>query len=372
MPDIVRKGLDKIKNYTPGKPIEEVKRELGLSKVIKLASNENPFPPSGKVIKALEQDLKRINLYPDSRSFYLKEFLSKDLRTGTQNLILGNGSDELIVLALRAFVERGEEVIVGWPTFLIYEIQARACGIKVVRSRLKDFRYDLKDILSKVTKKTKIIFIANPDNPNGTYLKDKEVAIFLKQVPRNTLIFFDEAYSEFAPKDFPKSIKFLKAGYNIIFTRTFSKVYGLAGLRIGYGVTKGKFVQAMDKVREPFNINSLAQTAALAALNDKGYLKKTVDYIKREKKFMYEGLDKLGVRYVESATNFILIDLGNLLAKRVFNKLLHKGVIVREMSPWGIDNFIRVTVGKREENRFFLKALKNVLKGTAPFFKNKA
>ncbi len=368
MSGIVRKGLDKIKNYTPGKPIEEVKRELGLSKVIKLASNENPFPPSGKVIKALGQDLKRINLYPDSRSFYLKEFLSKKLKIGKENLIFGNGSDELIVLALRAFVERGEEVIVGWPTFLIYEIQARACGIKVVRSRLKDFRYDLKDILSKVTKKTKIIFIANPDNPNGTYLKDKEIRSFLKQVPRNTLIFFDEAYSEFAPNDFPKSIKFLKAGSNIILTRTFSKVYGLAGLRIGYGVTKKSLVQAMDKVREPFNVNRLAQTAALAALNDKVYLKRIVDYIKREKKFIYGSLDKLGIRYVKSATNFVLIDSGNLSAKEAFNKLLRKGVIVREMSSWGMDNFIRVTVGKREENRFFLKALKNVLKGDSPLF----
>lgn len=366
MSDIVRRGLDKIENYTPGKPIEEVKRELGLSKVIKLASNENPFPPSGKVIKALEQGLKKINLYPDSRSFYLREFLSKKLKVGKGNLIFGNGSDELIVLALRAFVERGEEVIVGWPTFLIYEIQSKACGIKVVRSKLKGFRYDLKDILSKVTKKTKIIFIANPDNPNGTYLKDKEIWGFLKQVPRNTLVFLDEAYSEFAPEDFPKSIKFLKAGHNIIFTRTFSKVYGLAGLRIGYGITKKKFVQAMDKVREPFNVNSLAQVAALAALNDKRYLRKTVDYIKREKKFMYEGLDKLGVRFVKSATNFVLIDLGNLSAKDAFNKLLYKGVVVREMSPWGMDNFIRVTVGKREENKVFLKALKNVLKGDSP------
>ncbi|MBN2120124.1 MAG: histidinol-phosphate transaminase [Candidatus Omnitrophica bacterium] len=352
-----RKHLKNIKNYQPGKPIEEVKRDLGLRQVIKLASNESPFPPSKATRKALIENICRVNRYPDSQGYYLKRKLAANLKVKPGNIILGNGSDELIVLALRAFVDPGQEVIVGNPTFLIYEIQAKACGLRVVRSRLKDFRYDLDDIKRKITKKTKLIFIANPDNPNGTYLKHEEIQSFLKAIPRKVIVFFDEAYCEFSPEDFPKSINFLKQGYNMIFTRTFSKVFGLAGLRIGYGIAKPELIRSLDKVREPFNVNSLAQAAACSCLNQKNQARQTVRYINKEKYFFYEGLGNLNLRFVKSATNFILVDLGRISSKAVFSRLLKKGIIVREMSSWGFKNFIRVTVGTHSQNRRFLKAL---------------
>ena len=285
---LIRKNLKKIKNYQPGKPIEEVKRDLGLKGVIKLASNENPFPPSKKVRSILIKNIDKINRYPDAQGFYLKRELSKIFNVTSKNIVLGNGSDELIVLALRAFVEVNQEVIVGHPTFLIYEIQTLANGSKVIRSPLKNFRYNLNDIKSRISKRTKLIFIANPDNPNGTYLNHKQLSSFLDSIPKDIIVFLDEAYFEFAPKDFPRSIDFLKQGRNVIFTRSFSKVYGLAGLRIGYGVSKPEFIQAMDKVREPFNVNSLAQAAALGALKDRSYLRGTVGYINKEGKYIWE------------------------------------------------------------------------------------
>ncbi|MFC1514516.1 histidinol-phosphate transaminase [Candidatus Omnitrophota bacterium] len=358
---LARKHLRMIKNYQPGKPIQEVKRQLGLRQVIKLASNESPFGVSSKLRRAIENSIADINRYPDASSFYLKRKLASLHKVRPENIILGNGSDELIVLALRAFCEPGDEVIVGYPTFLIYEIQAKACGLSLVKSRLKDFRYDLGDIKKKITHKTKIIFIANPDNPNGTYLSAKEITAFVRSIPKNVIVFLDEAYFEFAPKDFPKSISFVRSGRNVIFTRTFSKAYSLAGLRIGYAIARTEIIQAFDKVREPFNVNLLAQAAALAALGDSGSMRTFVRFVDKEKKYLYRQLDALGLSYVRSVTNFVLIDLKKKRSRRVFKALLKKGVIVRDMSAWGLKNFIRVTIGKQSENRTFIKSLKAVL-----------
>ena len=359
---VVRKHLKNIKNYQPGKPIEEVKRQLGLKYVIKLASNESPFPPSKRVKDALIKNIDSVNRYPDAQGYYLKRDLAKILKVSSESIILGNGSDELIVLAQRALVEPGDEVIVGYPTFLIYEIQAKASAINVVRSPLKNYRYDFKDINSRITSRTKLIFIANPDNPNGTYLKHDEIKDFLDNTPRNIVVFFDEAYFEFAPSDFPRSIDFLKQGRNIIFSRTFSKAYSLAGLRVGFAVSSLKIIEAMNKVREPFNVNLLAQLAARASLQDKSYVRKAVEYVIKEKEYLYGELDKLKLDYVKSATNFILIDLGDVSSKYVFDNLLKKGVIVREMSSWGFINFIRVTAGKHGENVKFIKTFKDILR----------
>lgn len=358
---LARKHLKKIRIYKPGKPIDEVKREMGLRKVYKLASNENPFGPSGKVISAIKKEISNINRYPDANCYYLRKKLAQKLQVKEQNLIFGNGSDEIIVLALRAFVEPGvDEVIVSYPTFLIYEIQAKAQGVKTVNVSSRNLRYDLDAIRKKVTGKTKIIFIANPDNPTGTYINSDQMKNFFKKIPRNIIIFLDEAYSEFAPRNYPKSIDFFKAGCNIIFTRTFSKAYGLAGLRIGYGVAKKELIEAMDKVREPFNVNCLAQSAALAALKETSYTKKVVACIKQEKRFLYNNLDKLGIPYVKSATNFILIKIGKS-SSAFQNYLLRKGIIVRDMSAWKLRNYIRVTIGRHAENVEFIKKLKAFL-----------
>lgn len=358
---MIKKYLEKIKPYKAGKPIEEVKRDLGLKRIIKLASNENPFSPSPKVLDVLNRKMGHINRYPDSQCYYLRQELASYYGIDGDNIIFGNGSDELIILALRACAEEGSEIIIGVPSFLIYEIQARAFGIKVVKSPLKEHRYDLNDMKKRITKNTRIIFIANPDNPNGSCLSDKEIKDFMKDIPDDVLVFFDEAYFEFSPDYFSGTLDYVKNKKNVIVSRTFSKAYSLAGLRIGYGIGAGDVMEAINKVKEPFNVNSLAQYAALEALKDKKYLKNCLGYIEKEKQFLYEELGRLGLFYVESSTNFILFNTGAMSSSDIYNKLLSKGIIVRNMSGWGMDNSIRVTIGKHEENQEFIKALEKII-----------
>ncbi len=354
-----RKVLKKINNYQPGKPIEEVKRSLGLKEVYKLASNEIPFSPY-YISKAINKELKNINRYPESSSFYLRRALAKKLGIRPEELVLGNGSDELIVLALKAFIEKGDEVIVSYPTFLIYEIQAKIAGAKVVEVAAKDFSYSLGQIAKKVTKKTKIIFIANPDNPTGTYLNQVQIKKFLKAIPKRVLVFFDEAYFEFAPKDFPKSLKLLKKRGNMIITRTFSKAYGLAGLRIGYGITTREIAKVLDKVREPFNINRFAQVAAIAALKNKQFLRKTLSFLNQEKKYLYQELTKLKISFIPSATNFVLVEFKKDTQK-LYDYLLKRGIIIRQLKAWGLKSCFRVTLGRRKANRKFITYFKQYL-----------
>ena len=354
-----KKGLSKISPYKPGKPIEEVKRALGLAEVYKLASNEIPFAPR-YIRKAVLRELENINRYPESSCFYLRKVIAQKLGISGEQIVFGNGSDEIITLVVRAFIVRGDEVIVAYPTFLIYELQAKVEGARVVRVPLRDFRYDLEAMAEKITGKTKIIFIANPDNPTGTYVNQREIAEFLKRVPKNILVYLDEAYFEFAPEDFPKSLDILKKKSNIIVTRTFSKVYGLAGLRIGYGITTKDIANVLNRIREPFNINRFSQVSALAALENKLFLKKTLSYIGKEKEYLYAELKRLGLFFIESATNFILVDFKNN-TKALYEYLLKRGVIIREMGSWGFKNFFRVTVGTSRENKKFVKNLENFL-----------
>jgi len=355
-----RKELSKINTYKPGKPIEEVKRSLKLEEVYKLASNEIPFPPL-YLRKAIGEELKNISRYPESNSFYLRRALSKKIGAREDQIIFGNGSDELITLTLKALISKGDEVVVAYPTFLIYEIQAKIAGANVVRVPLKNLRYSLEEIVKKVNKKTKIIFIANPDNPTGTYLNAKEIKDFLAKIPKRVLVFFDEAYFEFAPKDFPSTLKFLKKGYNIMVIRTFSKVYGLAGLRIGYGVATRRLAGILNKIREPFNINRFAQVAALAALKNKGFLRKVISHVKGEKKYLYKELKKCNLLFTESATNFILVNFQRDVS-RLCDYLLKQGIIVRGLKGWGLKNFFRVTIGLSCENKKFIECLNNYLR----------
>lgn len=359
--NLVRHDIFKIKPYQPGKPIQEVRRELGLEDAIKLASNENPLGPSPKAREAIEGALGRLNRYPDANCFYLKHVLAKNFRLKPENFIIGNGSDEVIVLALRTLVNPGDEVVVSTPTFLIYEIQARACGARIITVPSKNFRYDLARMKKAITLKTKVVFIANPDNPTGTYVTESEILEFMSGISKKTLVFFDEAYFEFAKNisNFPNTLKFLK-DRNIIITRSFSKAYGLAGLRAGYGISSPELIGYLERVREPFNVNSLAQVAAVAALRDNNFLQKTLQMTKEGKKFLYAELEKIGMRYVPSATNFILVDTGRD-SGGVFQAMLKQGVIVRDMKAWKLDNFIRVTIGTMKENERFVKVLKKVL-----------
>jgi histidinol-phosphate aminotransferase len=361
----IRRNILNIKPYQPGKPIEELERELGLKNIIKLASNENPLGPSPKAVEAISSSVGKINRYPESGCFYLRHALAKNFWLKPENFIIGNGSDEIIVLALRAFINPGDEVIVASPTFLIYEIQARACGAGIVTVPLKNFRYDLSKMKNAITPKTKIVFIANPDNPTGTYVTQAEVSEFMNNVSKKTLVFFDEAYFEFAKNfsDFPQTLKFFKNG-NVIITRSFSKAYGLAGLRVGYGISSPGIVNCLERVREPFNVNSLAQVAACAALKDNFFLQRTIKITEEGKKFLYWQFDKLGLRYIPSATNFILVDVRRE-GTGVFKSLLKEGVIVRDMKAWKLNNFIRVTVGTKKENERFIKALDKILRETS-------
>lgn len=358
---LAKKTIFSVQPYVPGKPIDEVKRELGLKNVIKLASNENPYGPSPKAVEALRRAAQDVHRYPDGDCYYLRQALAKRLDVSPRQLVFGNGSDEIIVLTVRAFLNPGEEVIIASPSFLIYGIASKIAGARVRAIPLKNFYYDLEGMKKAVTRKTRIIFLGNPDNPSGKYLTQKQLEGFLNGLRRDVLVFIDEAYYEYvrAP-DYVDSVGLLKRHKNIIVTRTFSKMYGLAGLRVGYGIAGEEIVDCLNRVREPFNVNSLAQAAALACLKDERYYQSLARRIDRQRKVLYEGIRKIGLKCVESCTNFVLIDMRQD-ASRIARALLGKGVIVRDMRFWGLDHFIRVTIGTEAENKRFLTALKEIL-----------
>lgn len=360
MKELVRENILNLTPYIAGKPIEETKRQLGLKEVIKLASNENPFGPSPRAQDAIRKNLKAINRYPDSQCFYLKRKLAKSLNVVPDNFVLGNGSDELIDVIIKTFVEEDENIITADVTFLEYEIIAGANGRKVNKVPLKYFKYDLESIRKRIDKKTKVIFISNPNNPTGTYVTKYEVEELVTALPKNILLVLDEAYDTFIDvDDFPNSLKYIK-NKNIIILKTFSKAYGLAGLRIGYAIARPELTSYMERVRQPFNVNLLAQAAAVAALDDREFLLRVRKLILEGKNYLYDGLTKLGLAYVPSVANFILIDVGRD-GVDLFKEMLKFGLIVRDMKQYGLKNFIRVTVGTKKENERFLRVLKKVL-----------
>lgn len=362
MKEFVRKNVLSIKPYIPGKPIEETKRQLGLKEVIKLASNENPLGPSPKAIIAMKKCLSGVYRYPDAQGFYLKKRLAKYFGLSAENFVLGNGSDELIDVLIKTFVEPDENIITADTTFLEYEIIAQVNDRKVKKAPLRYFKYDLGAILRRVDKKTKLIFIANPNNPTGTYVTKYEVADFLNALPVQVLVVFDEAYDTFIDvDDYPDTLSYLRKKNNVIILRTFSKGYGLAGLRLGYAIAQPELVTYMERVRQPFNVNIVAQVAGLAAIDDKAFLKKTRQLILNGKKFIYQELSQMGLGYLPSVANFVLIDVEKD-SKDVFKAMLKFGVIVRDMKQYGLDNFIRLTIGTQKENIRSVRTLRKVLK----------
>ncbi|MDP3790657.1 MAG: histidinol-phosphate transaminase [Candidatus Omnitrophota bacterium] len=360
---LFRSEIEDIPVYIPGKPIEEVQRMLGLKRVIKLASNENPLGPSPKAVSAIKRALKDANRYPDAASWYLKAKIATTHKTEIDRIICGNGSDEIIILAMKAFVNKGDEVIIAKPTFLIYQVAAGIAGANIKYVPLtKNLKYDLKAMKKAVTDKTKIIFIANPDNPAGSYVTKRELDEFFDGLPSDCLVYLDEAYFELASylaEDYPNGIDYLDR-QNLIVARSFSKIYGLAGLRVGYGVTSPRIVQYLDKFRDPFNVNCLAQAGACAAMDDKEFVKKTLKLVKEERQFLYNSLEKMGLEYVKTVTNFMMINVKRD-SKKVFEDMICKGIIIRDMKPWGYDTFIRVSVGTRQENNIFIETLKKIL-----------
>jgi histidinol-phosphate aminotransferase len=361
--DRARQEIFNINPYVPGKPIEEVKRELGLKDIIKLASNENPLGSSPKAVKTIKKSLDELHLYPDSNCYYLKEKLASVTGIKKEGILIGNGSDELLKLVAETFLNRGDEVIFADPSFSEYEFTAKIMGAECKSIPLVDFKHDLEAMLAAVTEKTKIIFICNPNNPTGTIVDADEMDEFMAQVPEDILVIIDEAYVEYVENSgFPRSLDYINQGKNVIVMRTFSKIYGLAALRIGYGLTTVDIAQAVERVMEPFNVNMLAQKGAAAGLDDFEHVEESKKVNSLGKQFLYGEFNKMGLIYVETEANFIFVDVQKD-CQEVFKKLLQKGIIVRTGDIFGYSTYIRVTIGSKDENIRFINGLKTILEG---------
>jgi histidinol-phosphate aminotransferase len=350
--------IAELKPYVPGKPVEELERELGIKDSVKLASNENPLGPSEKALEAIDERLLgSLNRYPDGGGYYLKEALAQRLGVAEEEIILGNGSNELLDVAVRTFMKPGENAVMAWPSFVVYPMSVQAQGGTATMVPLTDFRHDLEAMALAVTPETKIIFIANPNNPTGTINTAAELDALMARVPEDVLVVLDEAYYEYVTgTSYADSMKHFRAGRNVLVLRTFSKIYGLAGLRVGYGIARREILAEMDKVREPFNTSTVAQAAALAALKDEEHVGRSRRINGEGKEFLYGELGSLGVRYVPTEANFVYMFVQD--ARKTYEALLMRGVIVRPMGP----EALRVTVGLPEENRRFVAALGETLK----------
>lgn len=356
--------IAEIKPYVPGKPIEELERELGIKNSVKLASNENPLGASPAAIKAITESLSSLHRYPDGGGFFLTKKIGAMLGVDPECVVLGNGSDDVIGMLTGALLEPGDEAVMACQSFLMYEIMVKARGAFPVYVPLNpDLSLDLEGMLEKVNEKTRMVFITNPNNPTGAWIDKNNLDSFLDRLPEHVLVIMDEAYVEFVSKDkqFTTAAKeYIDTG-RLVALRTFSKAYGLAGLRIGYGVMSKELALVLHRIRQPFNASIPAQTGALAALDDKDFLEKSVTLIQTELEFLYEKIGEMGLRYHRSQANFFLIELGRD-AYEVFNKMLKEGVIIRAMASYGFPTCIRVNAGTRPENEKFIEALKKVLK----------
>lgn len=360
----IPQNIEAIKPYPPGKPLEELEREYGITDSIKLASNENAWGPSPKAVEALKRELDNLHRYPDGSCYYLVEALSKNTGALASEIVLGNGSNEIIEFLVKAFVTEGDEVISSHPSFLMYQKFVQVRGGKNHVVPLLDMHHDLDAIKAKVTDTTKLIFIDNPNNPTGTALDLTELEAFLQDLPEHVIVALDEAYVDFMkeelrPDPFPLIRKHSgRAG--VVFLRTFSKAYGLSGLRVGFGLMPEEIATCLHKVRQPFNINGMGQVGALAALEDQEYYEFTLRRTREGIEFLSDEATKMGCTCYPTETNFFLIDVkGN--ADKLYQAMLYEGVIVRSMSAYGFENFIRITVGNKEENQRFLKSLKKCL-----------
>ncbi len=357
--DILHPWSRRVRPYAPGKPIEEVERELGHT-AIKLASNENPLGPSPKAVEAIRNTLDKIYLYPDGGGFYLRRRLAELHQLDMDQIILGAGSTDLIELVGKTFLSPGDEAMTSESAFYIYRLAIEEMGAALVLTPLRDMGFDLVAMARAVTHRTKVIYLGNPNNPTGTMFTAEELDRFLGSIPPRVLVVLDEAYSDYVRRpDYSHALDYVRQGMNVLVLRTFSKVHGLAGLRIGYGLGHAELIEALNRIRSPFNANTLAQAAALAALDDREHVARSVESNTREMKFLTEELALAGVRYTPSVGNFLLVDTGRD-CEDDFVRLLHEGVIVRPMKLYGFPTSFRLTVGRHEENEQFLEALRRV------------
>jgi histidinol-phosphate aminotransferase len=358
---IYRQTIMSIKPYVPGKPVEEVERELGISDVIKLASNENPLGPSPAAMQALHELVPKVSAYPDGNCYYLKNALAAQLGFGAENLIVGNGSDEIIKLIAEAFLEPGEEAVVADPTFSEYDFAVKVMGGKTITVPAVNMTHDLPSMAAAVTERTKLVFVCNPNNPTGTIVRRAEVGKLLDSLPEGVIVVFDEAYYEYvADREYPQTLEYVRQDRDVIVLRTFSKIYGLAGLRVGYGVARPELIGYLSRVKEPFNVNMPAQAAALAALGDNEHLARSRALNAKGKAFLTTEFTRLGLTFAPTEANFLWVNIA-ADCRKVFAELLRRGIIVRTGDIFGAPDTIRVTIGTPEQNRRLVSTLHEVL-----------
>jgi histidinol-phosphate aminotransferase len=355
LPDNIRT----LKPYVPGKPIEEVERELGIT-AVKMASNENPLGPSPLAIEAVNRFLRKSHRYPIGDGYYLRQKLANTLDVSMDEIILGSGSTELIELAARTFLTSADEVVIAEQSFVMYTLAAEEMNARIVYAPLKNYTYDLQAILQAVTPRTKIIYLANPNNPTGTMFSSTQLDDLLARLPSSIVVVLDEAYFEYVQDPgYSHSLDYVRERRHVLVLRTFSKVYGLAGMRVGYGLAHPDLIRCLNQVRSPFNTNSIAQVAAQAALDDQTHVRFSIKSNRIGYEFLTGQLAFLGVKFVPSVTNFILVDTGRD-CMRDFQLLMQKGVIVRPMKGNGFPTALRLTIGTSDENKKFIEALKEI------------
>lgn len=355
---LVTPEIESLQPYEAGKPIEEVARELGIEDAIKLASNENPLGPSPKALDAVRAALTSAHRYPDASAYYLREALAEFLSVKPQEIIHGNGSNEILELIIRTFTTREDHVVFGEPAFVVYKLAALAHGVPFTAVPLKNLTHDLEAMADAVTDKTRVLFVANPNNPTGTHVGGEAVRKLLERVPDSVIVVLDEAYIEYVEADdYVDALKLRDLHPRLMTTRTFSKAYGLASFRVGYAVGPAELIGYMNRVRAPFNVGALSQTAAIAALGDQDHVERTVELNSKERKRLRPLLEEAGLKLAPSQTNFFFASAG-APGRVLYDKLLRRGVIVR---PMGTSDWVRITIGTPAENEKLLAALKEVL-----------
>lgn len=358
---LAQPGITELSPYQPGKPVEELERELGISNIIKLASNENPRGLSPAVQQALTDAIADLPRYPDGSAYLLKNRLQEFLGISTDRMTIGNGSNDVLELLARVFLGPGLETVVSEHSFVVYPLVTKALGATVVEVPAKDFGQDLEATLAAITERTRMVFIANPNNPTGTWVDQTTLVTFLDQVPSNVIVVLDEAYFEYVEEaDYPDGLQLIDQYDNLVITRTFSKVYGLAGLRIGYAISHPHIADLMNRVRQPFNVNSMSLAAAFVALDDQSYIDETVRMNREGMAFLTQACDQMGLGYIPSVGNFLTIDFERE-AGPIYEAMLHEGVIVRPIGVYGMPNHLRVTIGLPAENARLVEVLQKVL-----------
>lgn len=363
MKHIANPWVHNLGTYEPGRPIEEVAREMGfedIDEIVKIASNENALGPSPLAVKAMLRAAPKMHLYPDGGAFYLRRALAKKLGVHMDEILVGNGSNEIIELMGHVFLQPGANIVMANGAFVIYKLIAATLQASTIAVPMKDFTHDLDAMLAAITPETRIVFVSNPNNPTGTMVDGAAIDRFMRKVPKHVVVALDEAYIELLPPERqPDTLKYVREGHHVVVLRTFSKTYGLAGLRVGYAVAPKHGIEMLHRVRQPFNVNAMAQAAALAALDDDEYVARTRKMVQDGLEQLTSAFEKMGLEYVPSVANFILVKVGR--GREVFEALQRRKVIVRPMDGYGLPDYVRASVGVAKENQHFIRELQHVL-----------